>query len=256
MTESPTAWQTYQSTKQTGLSVLEDAKSFLKFFKVMAFLITWAGSIPVEVFIHRRFGVRYLTIFTVSAGAAAVVAAIVFAEEGTDRIVVAVVFVAYLVLCLMHTISAWRRDHRKVRWHSRSGGEPYPIWKVLPFGKDPYKVVRYHEPVVLFVIGLFIAPFFTVGPLILGSAAASFIKGLLEDWHIRGAVLDQIDRQIEGEAIAQLIEGKRDNWDGEGFIVPPVAARAAIDGLSVDEAAARVEARQTEIRYSNSLAAP
>ena len=240
--------QAYKSSKETGLSVIKDGTTFLKFFKVMVFLVVWAGSIPVEVFIHRGFGVRYLTIFTVSAGAAAAFAPILFAEEGAHRIIASLTFAAYLALCLLHTISAWRRDHRKVRWHSRSGGEPYPFWKSLPLGEDPYKVVRYHEPICVFVLGMVIVPFSVVGVLILGSAVALFIKGLIEDWHIRGAILDQIDQQIEGEAMAQLVEGTRDNWDGEGFIVPPVAARAVSTGLSVAEAAARVEERQAEVK--------
>ena len=105
-----------------------------------------------------------------------------------------------------------------------------------------------HEPIFLLVIGMIVAPFSAAGLLILGSGAAFFIKGLIEDWHIRGAILDQIDHQIEGEAMAQLVEGERDDWESEGFIVPPVAARAMAEGLSVEEAAARVESRQAEVK--------
>lgn len=69
----------------------------------------------------------------------------------------------------------------------------------------------------------------------MGMAVMLFAKRTLEYWQFRGALLDQIDSQIEADVMAEMIDEVRSPWEAKGFIVPKAARVRPVDTPSVED---------------------
>ena len=61
-------WNSYMEGKQRTQQITTELASLFRFLRNITYLFLWIGTLPVEVFIHKRFGVRYLNILTVFVG--------------------------------------------------------------------------------------------------------------------------------------------------------------------------------------------
>lgn len=243
--EQASVWQAYQQSRQTSQSIINELAIFLKVARALLYLVLWLGTIPVEVVMHTRFGVRYLNLLTIIGGQFAIVAmtAIAGPEATPMGSIASVIFVG---LAIVHKLHAYLLERKGVLWHSRSAGEPFRIWNRIPGERTPFDVERFLEPMVVFAAGMAVATLNPFGAVLMAMAVMLFVKKWLEFWHFRGMVLDQIDGQIEAEIIAEWVDQKRSPKDTKGFIVPKAAVRRAKNGPSVAEAMENLQPIATE----------
>ena len=235
-------WQSYQQSRQTGQAAIQEAVMLFKFVRSMVYMILWVSTIPVEVCMHTRFGVRYLNLLTIFAGMIAIQSWAVLA--GPEAVAWGG-WGSLLFLCLAvgHAAHARKLERDGVRVHSRSDGQPFAFWRKIPGEQTPFDIERYLEPMVVFAAGFALLQINRFGLVLMAMAVMLFAKKWIEYWKFRGAVLDQIDSQIEAENMAQWVDDSRSPWENDGFIVPKAAMKRAKTGSgpSVAEAMAATQ---------------
>ena len=182
----------------------------LRGLRALVYVTVMALAIPVEVLIHRKFGVRHLNLGTMVLGFVVMLALhalLVPLLIGEAAIVVGGVMVtAYVIAAVVHSALVWLRDRKGEPWHSRCSGLPYPFWKILPGGGNPFFVASVYEPALLLGLGVLISFASAYGAVLIAAGLALFFKRWIEAWQIRDQVLDKLDSEIEGAAISKFVE--------------------------------------------------
>jgi hypothetical protein len=111
--------------------------------------IVRGGAVSVEVFLHRRFGLRYLSTFgPLAAGMMLIYAAFVPVQEARPFFVYVVSFgVCWLLLTIETWLRFWRGDNE----HSGYGGFPRLLRRSLAFKE--YRVKQLAEPMLVGIAG-------------------------------------------------------------------------------------------------------
>lgn len=243
-------WKGWKTGEQICAEVSKEWKAFAGLFRSLCLLLLAYPTLIAEVFLHHgRFGARRLNTVSLAVGLGLVLLFTVRTRNSStaEQWVGVTILIGFIVLAGLHLYDTWRDQRRGVRWHSRSVGLPYPFWRHFPGGQNPAFVMRYYEPLAVFIVGTLVSVLAgPEGALIQMVGGLLWVKHTMQDWHIRAQVLDQIDQQIEGEAMAEMVEGKRSPWEGEGFVVPPVALDMFGPSPSVEEARERLGERFSE----------
>lgn len=162
-----------------------------------------------------------------------------------------VIYVAFVVLSVLHKFIRWRKYRKGERWHSMSSGISWLAF--LPF---PYVVIYlFIEPAVAFGVGLLFYFFVgekTVGVWLCVSAIFLFIKNMSEFYAERGQILDMIDSAIEAEHLRGVIVDGALAEQANGWRVIGITTK----GISQEqkEALARSIERADPIRQREDLA--
>jgi hypothetical protein len=192
-------------------------KQVLAFLGILKFLLEeylcWFSR-PVEVFLHRKFGVRGHGLFiTVQICAVGILAG--WAGINHDP-PMALFCIGSAVLAVYHRFETVRSEMRGVVRHSYSNGEPLPIWAwlariVQAFGIDPSRIVtaswicRFYEPALVLAIGLSMRPVSqALGSYLIGCSGALFIKNLIVHNRLLNMKRDQIDARIMSQWLASI----------------------------------------------------
>ena len=160
-----------------------------------------AAPTTIEVFLHHRFGGRsgkallkgFLTLFVVCT----------LSLHG-DRHAAVPLFPGYLFAYAIAAVGQWltSRSRHAEQIHSHSSGEPWPLWRELPFAATT--IQQYFEPALCCLIACVV--------LLLDSALAHwlffasialFIKGQLRRSGLRTRRLDAFDNRSETERLVQ-----------------------------------------------------
>jgi hypothetical protein len=223
-------------------------KQLLGFLMLLKFLLeeylVWFTR-PVEVFLHRRFGVRgFGTFQTLQLVAVGVLAG----WSGASQDLPAALFcIVSAVLAVYHRYETVRSEMRGVLRHSYSNGEPIPIWgwariALQAFGIDPNRFVtvslicRFYEPILILAIGLSIRPVsVALGGYLIGCSAALFIKNLIVHNRLLNMKRDSIDGRIFASWLSSIHRKTADGSAEEKYFVvrladPPVRKRDDEDG--------------------------
>ena len=213
-------------------------------------IVTWVLSIPAEVLLHHSFGVRYLSVVTLVTSLV-VYAAGGFVLGGFKDAGVAI----YACVCVCGLVGAYRvwramADERAgVVRHSRSAGLPYRVWARVPKGGNAAFVMRCYEPLLVVAVGALVALLsLWPGMFIAACGVSVFTKHTLDAWKLRAEVLDQVDRQIESEVIAELVETRRTPEPSRGYVVP-----AGVERLFTGASPDAEDVRQRMVNHANGV---
>jgi hypothetical protein len=181
---------------------------------------------PVEVMLHKNFGVRgHGLFFTLQICVTGLYTCRVFADLDWP---LAVFAFASAALAVYHHVEAVRSEIRGVMRHSWSSGEPIPIWAwavraVQGFGFDPSRFVtvswicRFYEPILVLAIGYsilkLVSPF--LGVYLIGCSVALFIKSLIVHNRMLNMKRDQIDARIMSQWIGSIHKAASGQQQGE-----------------------------------------
>jgi hypothetical protein len=111
----------------------------------LAFVIVRGGAVSAEVFLHRRFGLRYLSTYgPFGAGLMMIYAAFVPVHELGPLFVY---LVAFGVSWLLMTVETWLRFWRGDNEHSGYGGFPRLLRRTL--AHKEYRVKQFAEPMLV-----------------------------------------------------------------------------------------------------------
>jgi hypothetical protein len=240
-------------------------KQILGFLMLLKFLFEeylWWYSRPVEVFLHRKFGVRGHGLFiTIQLCAVA----IVVCWAGINHDPPAGLFcIASAVLAVYHRIEAVRSEMRGVVRHSYSNGEPLPIWAwlariVQAFGIDPSRFItaslicRFYEPALVLALGLVMRSVSqALGTYLLACSVALFIKNLIVHNRLLNMKRDQIDARIMSSWLASIHRTMTSGPSQEQYFVVqlaevPVRKRDDDDGGEVATLPEKQPASETAI---------
>lgn len=243
--------QAWVKGTERGQQIQQQYQTLLGLLQGIFRIIAWVISIPIEVFLHHSFGVRYLNPVSIFLGMIVLFIGLIATGslDGEVSLAGALILLLYTMLALGHALWAYRQERRGVRWHSRSAGIPWGFWKFLPVG-DPGNIVRVYEPVLVGLLGLALtASDDRYGIFLIVMAMTVWARRWVESWELRSRVLDQIDEQIEAEMMADLVQEKRSPWDTHGYVIPQVAIAAAksMNSVSVEEAVTNLDMTIAEI---------
>lgn len=203
--------------QQQQSPMYEEFQKVLNYAQVVVRLF----SVTIEVFLRHSFGERYLNIFT-TYGAVLLLAVITQMPSflGGEKSLLWLYALAFILMCIVHRITIYRRKKNGVRWHSRYAGTSYDFWKFLPF--QQYNIQLYFEPLLAFIAGLLISNFIRdgLGGWLMVSALCLAISGQIDAARFRNQVLDVMDSQIESEQLNAAVVELKDPSQTEGFSVP------------------------------------
>jgi len=202
-------------------------------------------SFPLEVFVRWNFGERYLTILRFFLGGAVLFGCYMIAAawsgvphlarfgempgpptiEGTYIVLNCL----FTILWIAHKAMIGWRNHRRIRWHSRSSGASLLLW--LPFRDrigGQYYIQLFVEPLLALAAGGILWQARSGRPLalfLLLAGLALLLKGIFAHVQFRGKMLDAIDQHLEGrgfdEAFAEWTDQGRVPQSANGFQVTP-----------------------------------
>jgi hypothetical protein len=193
-------------------------KQILAFLGIMKFLLeeflNWFTR-PVEVLLHKNFGVRgHGLFFTLQIFVTGLYTCRIFAEHDWP---LATFALASAVLAVYRHVEAVRSEMRGVLRYSFSSGEPIPMWSwgaraFYGFGINPSRFVtaaltiRFYEPILVLVIGYLILRLVSpiLGIYLLGCSVALFIKSLIVHNRMLNMKRDQIDARIMNQWISSI----------------------------------------------------
>jgi hypothetical protein len=211
-------------------------------------------SLPAEVFIHTRFGVRYLTfpIFLVSflvmltywvvltlyeSYIVKVLDAIVdlfgyeMVQGISDDVFWPWVFAIYGIVGLVRVIITQLQNFTGIKVHTRYSGSPFPMWFTLPFLKQEYTIKRFWEPGLVACVGWIVWALFyedTVGWYIWICAGGMSLRNHMEYMMLRGRILDVVDSRINAEEMHEAIFVSKQPFQTRGAeiagVVKPTAS--------------------------------
>jgi hypothetical protein len=189
-------------------------------------LVATFTALPVQVFLHRRFGERYLNVATIMLAAIylalfstiAGLLGFMSANSALGFFLLHGFATLFLLVTFAHWLAILWRSRKGERWHSYSAGLPLPFWRFLPVREET--VVLYVEPALVFLLGFLFRLFATsFGEFLVLAGASLFVKGQLLRWRMRQRVLDVIDGQIEQAHLAAALVEDRPARETEGFVV-------------------------------------
>lgn len=246
-------------------------------------------SVPVEMLLHRRFGVRYLTfpIFALSFLAMLAYWLLLVVSElfvdgfeelngligggrggltilAQDNSAWPWVFRGYALLGLVRVSLAQLQNFRGITLHSRYSGSPLPFWFWIPGLQQEYTIKRFVEPALVILAGWAVWYFLwldTIAWYVWLCAGAMAVRNHMEYMMLRGRVLDVLDAQITAEEMHEAIFTNQQPHESRGMavagIVRPTATQEERRSLAaVFGTAARSVRRAASRGPSESLAAP
>jgi hypothetical protein len=169
--------------------------------------ISRTGAVTVEVFLHSRFGERYIAMEAV----AALVLIPVFGLFWPDSDVLPLMqfMGVYLFMCLMARIGVTARRLRGNGEHSRYTGYPH---LVRMFGLPEVAVKRFVEPIVVAFAGAVANPLNEpLGGYLMFAAVCLFISTNLDDMWTRTRAIDVHDAVIEQQMAARRFREMANN---------------------------------------------
>jgi hypothetical protein len=171
-------------------------------------LVLRSIAVTVEVFLHRRFGSRYVGL----QGALGIIMILLFAAiipaPGTWGLIL--FLFAYLKACLYARAGVlWRKLHGQEFDHTLYSGMPY-LMKVLPRWNE-LTVKRFVEPALVFLVGCAVAHFIPALALYLFMAAgALFMTVNQAEANERRRAETMRDSMIEAQQRAERV---RSMWN-------------------------------------------
>lgn len=175
-----------------------------------------------EVFLHTRFGQRYLSV-EIAIVVSTLCAAMILIPSPFFKLLGGL----FPVLAAVHLIAAALRARRGIHIHSRYTGEPHFFWWYLrrwvPI--DEIVVKRWLEPGLLLILAFimhYVDPVFA--PFLAGCGVSLAIRVSLEYRRWRERLLDMLDAQLEAELMNESIKQGQDSRDVRGC--PTVGAFA------------------------------
>jgi hypothetical protein len=155
--------------------------------RAIAFGIVRGISVTVEVFLHRRFGVRYIPICA-PFGMMAMMLSVVFIP--TEKLGPFVLFMgAFLACSLLAMIGAWVRFRQGDNEHSLYNGFPRCLPRTR--GHREYKVKQFFEPMLVLFLGYIVLDWSaSLGVYWMFAAACLFLTNASgRRWDTREAIL-------------------------------------------------------------------
>lgn len=207
---------------QESKAISQEAMVIVRMLRAIAYGVVIIGSLPAEVLLHTRFGVRYLNLYTLVLGAVFMLVPVALIPW-PDGLLGLWAIGIYLLVAVFHMAHARIAEIDGKAWHSRSGGQPFKLWQHVPGLGSPFLVQVLVEPAVVATIGVIMVPLNLYGVYVVVVGGMLLTKKCLEFDRYRGIVLDQRDSQIEAQVMSAQEAGNRSAWDNEGYIVPPIA---------------------------------
>ena len=218
-------------------AMYEQERGVFQTLQTIAIWFLRVFSLPLEVFFHTGFGVRYLTpVFYVASmllmvlfwGTADLLESALgslgeraFHEEDRGQLL-GLIFGAYGAFGLYRIPETSMQHVRGIRVHTRYSGAPWPIWFWLPFGNQEYTIKRLWEPLVAaLAAGVLWSVFYEdiAAWYIWICAAAMATKNHIEYVMLRGRVYDMIDAQIDAEELRSAVLEGREPREVRGSMV-------------------------------------
>jgi len=171
----------------------------------LAWQLTQTGATSVEVFLHTRFGSRYLGLY---AWTPLMAIPFVGSLSRPEDFGPAFVFtLMYLFLLLCHYLDIWLRCRRGDREHSRYNGRPSWIGSLGSTHERGMKL--YVEPVLVMGIGLLVLGY--NGPLggylIFAGLCLAITNNTIDRWD-RQQAMDMHDAVIDQQQRAERFRGQ------------------------------------------------
>lgn len=202
---------------RTGTRAGDELSAFLRFLRDFILMVLGIACRVPEALLHIEFGERYLGIVPITL---ATVGLMVLATW-FDSTVGWVLCSLFVVACMLHRVQAVRRLQQARRWHSRSPGYPW----AFAFGLLPKKsLARWQllgEPAMLTLLGGLLYP--TGDPYALvtaGFGIVLLVRNVAEALRQRDVIFDLFDQQIEAQHRAEVLQGKTDPRQSDGYTVP------------------------------------
>lgn len=187
-------------------------------------LVARLPSLSVEVFLHRKFGERYLTggmvvasgLFVHAAGC--LIAGVSPFEWRGASLGTALFLVAFAGFSLGHRYEIGRRNRSGLRWYSWSDGVSWRVWGLTPFRQ--HFVQARLEPAVVLVAGWALLTVDRVlGSYLIATAVILFLKAGRTLQRRKEAWLDYIDKTIESEELDATVLERRPARETRGLVV-------------------------------------
>lgn len=240
---------------------------------IVVIVLGW-WSVPLECFIRREFGERYLSwlrlwlgymmikTFTFGyvligalSGGISTMAFFGYSGglqsifmNGTHSLLYHLFFYGFIASAILHRYRIWERNQQG-RWHSlsfgvsRLAGLPLQDWvdRIPRLSKwvrvDDWFLYTVLEPGLCFALALFLRQFDgLLGTWLLVASIALGLKNALVYFEQRGKLLDLVDAQIESTHLSIALQGA-DKAQTEGFSVMPVPATGMFSADTLDIAA-------------------
>lgn len=234
----PSMYRAFKEGFQETQQFNQMAEAILKAIRGVFYLLVCSLSFAAEVFLRRRLGERYFTIFraflgmmTIYIGHEAALymkyrdASIFYGLSGStpERPMFYGLFLAaYLLATVAHYAFFKWRVRRGTRWHSRSSGIPH----LMLIGYGYWRTVQIVEPTAVFVAGFTVLMLMRAhfGYFLIAVSVAMLFKSALEYGDARRKLLDAIDSTIESEHMAEALDGTHPVQKTEGFVIPGASA--------------------------------
>lgn len=274
--EPHSLWQHYRHGSRTGDEIVLEFRRLNALFRGLVYLLCWSMSMSVQVFLHYRFGERYLRLLqaTIAAGIILLIGAMIpmmfqttqeaplpaqsfFLDardaqalqepRGESRHVIsgglAMLHVLFLGVAIMiHHHLAVRRRKKNIRWYSRSSGLFWPIWGRVRGADKPGRVESVYEPALCAILGIVIlANGVLYGLILVMAAVAIIVKGQIEMNLFRERLLDMVDQQIESEHMSKALSGHSPPEETEGFVMPGAGTWSPSEQETIAAAYRKVE---------------
>jgi hypothetical protein len=174
--------------------------------RAVGLFLVYVWAVAVEVFLHRRFGERYL------GGQAAAVLLLIplycLGWQGYNLQPMFQLWVAYLLMCLLHRVDGLVARWRGERGHSYYTGWPHAIWLLRWMNEVTIK--RLIEPLLLLGGGYLLrqenAP---LGTFLMIGGACLFLSVTLAEQQERARTLDLNDAVIDQQQVAERFRAMR-----------------------------------------------
>ena len=175
------------------------------FFNRVTWQVMQTGVTSVEVFLHRRFGERYLGLYAWTPLIAIPFPSLFFPPE--DFGPPFVFMLMYLVLLLLDYLEIWRRCRRGDREHSRYNGEP--MW-FGSFGITHERSVKlYVEPLLVLGIGAAVLGYnVPLGGYLIFAGFSLAATNQKIDWWDRQQVVDMHDAVMDQQQRAERFRSR------------------------------------------------
>ncbi|MBU6401006.1 MAG: hypothetical protein KGS61_11855 [Verrucomicrobia bacterium] len=188
---------------------LLDPKAYFtpkRMLRINGFIWKWVMRLltaSVEVALHRNFGRRYLPRLLAGTFFCTVCAAAAPRPSTLTGLWV----LGLYALVAFHAVCVYARQGVVVP-HSFSAGEPWPLWRRIPWSETA--VQRFGEPALCALIGLLVMPLvpFLAGWLV-SAGLALLVKGQICRIEESRRVLDAMDARHEAQALHTALNARQ-----------------------------------------------
>lgn len=169
-------------------------------------LVVGAGAASSEVFLHRRFGSRYLGVQASAVFLIVPMFAGTFPEDSPEPLIG---FLAvYLLMVIIARIDIWKRRRKRDLEHSYYNGWPFLLRSTALRYEYFFKQVI--EPILVFGVAAIIAPLNRpLGLYLLFSLFCLFFKTFHMNEQYQRQLMDADDALMEQQSLAERLRGLR-----------------------------------------------